>query len=225
VFIITENKKYLAISILIGGESIRFGMEKAAIELFDKPLLLHQIETLSKFDEDIYLIAHSEQQIIKYKAKINFPRKVNFLIDDKEFFSESEGFKSLIGIYTAFNELNKLGFQKVFLLSCDMPLIKSEVIRLLINEVKGHDCCIPKWKNGYLEPFFAIYPVKKALSKVINMIKNDTHALVKILDPNWKINYLSVEEKIKPLDNNLLSLMNINGPIDVERAVHLYEEL
>lgn len=48
-----ENPKYLAILILIGGRSTRFGTEKAIIELYGKPLILHQLEILSKFDLSI----------------------------------------------------------------------------------------------------------------------------------------------------------------------------
>ena len=47
-----NNNKSLAIIILIGGKSARFGTEKAIINIFGKPLILHQIETLYKFDED-----------------------------------------------------------------------------------------------------------------------------------------------------------------------------
>jgi len=44
------NLKELAILILIGGKSTRFGIEKPILELHGKSLLLHQLEILSKFD-------------------------------------------------------------------------------------------------------------------------------------------------------------------------------
>jgi len=56
-----ENRTYLAILILIGGKSSRFGLEKPIIEFYGKPLILHQIDILSKFDQDIYLVAYSEE--------------------------------------------------------------------------------------------------------------------------------------------------------------------
>ena len=65
-----DNQKKLAIVILIGGKNIRFGYESAAVlNVLGKPLILHQIETLSKFDEDVFLIAHSEYQINSYLKK------------------------------------------------------------------------------------------------------------------------------------------------------------
>jgi molybdopterin-guanine dinucleotide biosynthesis protein A len=219
-----NEDKFLAIIILIGGKSARFGKEKAAIKLLGKPLLLHQIETLYQFDHDIFLIANSEEQIYNYRKEIKFPREVNFIVDDREYFSYPKIFKPMLGIYTGFKELNELGFEKGLLLSCDMPLIKPQVIELLINELKGYDCCIPQWNNGFLEPFIAIYPVRETYERSKWILKTENYGLLNLIDKNWKINYVSVEKLIKPFDENLLSLININGPIDLVKLVNLYQK-
>jgi len=216
--------KKLAIVILIGGKNIRFGNESAAvIEVLGKPLILHQIETLSKFDEDIFLVANSEYQINSYYKKINFPRDINFVVDDTEFLEDTELRTPMLGIYSGFKELDRLGFEKGFLLSGDMPLIKPKVIELMINRVKGYDCGIPRWNNGYLEPLFAIYPVKSTFKLAKKAIQERNYALNKIIDESLNINYISVEESIKPLDQNLVSLINVNGPIDLEKVIKLYQ--
>jgi molybdopterin-guanine dinucleotide biosynthesis protein A len=216
-----ENRTYLAILILIGGKSTRFGLEKAIIELYGKPLILHQIDILSKFDQDIYLVAHSEEQIFNYRKQIEFPKNINFIVDDREIFEHSKIFKPMLGIYSGLKELNKLGFEKVFLLSCDMPLINPAVINLMINESQGFDCCIPKWNNGFLEPFFAIYPVERGFQKAKEILINENYGIINFIDKNWRINYISVENKIQKLDKNLVSLININGPIDLLRLIKL----
>jgi molybdopterin-guanine dinucleotide biosynthesis protein A len=218
------HPKYLAILILIGGKSARFGIEKAALDLLGKPLILHQIETLSKFDEDVFLVAHSEEQIFTYRKKINFPKEVTFIIDDREIFQHENIFKPMLGIYSGLKELKALNFEKVFLLSCDIPLIKSEVIHLMINESKGYECCIPRWKNGFLEPFFAIYPVNKGLERAKEILITENYGLHNFIDKSWNINYISVEDSIQPLDQNLLSLININGPIDIAKLMNLYKK-
>ncbi|MBY9013473.1 MAG: molybdenum cofactor guanylyltransferase [Candidatus Lokiarchaeota archaeon] len=217
-------EKKLAIIILIGGKNIRFRNESAAIlKVLGKPLVLHQIETLSKFDEDVFLIAHSEDQITSYYKEINFPRDVIFVVDDKEILEDTELRTPMLGIYSGFKELNRLGFEKGFLLSGDMPLIKPKVIELMINRVKGYDCCIPRWNNGYLEPLFGIYPVNSTFKLAEKMIQERNYSLNKIIDLSKHINYISVEESIKPLDQNLVSLININGPIDLENLIKLYQ--
>ena len=216
-----ENRKYLAILVLIGGKSTRFGFEKAIIELYGKPLILHQIDILSKFDQDIYLVAHSEEQIFNYRKQLDFPRDINFIVDDRDIFEHPKIYKPMLGIYSGFKELSKLGFEKAFLLSCDMPLIIPEVIKLMINESQGFDCCIPKWKNGFLEPFFAIYPVEKGFQKAREILINENYGLINFIDRNWKTNYISVENSIQKLDKNLVSLININGPIDLVKLIKL----
>ncbi len=219
-----ENKKLLAFVILIGGKSARFGTEKAVIEIVGKPLILHQIEILSKFEEAIFLIARSEEQIQEYKKQIEFPKEVNFIADDREFFSFPKLIsKPSLGIYSGFKELLKSGFSKGFILSCDMPLIKPEVIELLIKESEGFDCCIPRWKSGYLEPFFAIYPIKKGMERAKEILTTKNFGLLNLIDKNWRINYVSVEEKIQPLDPKLVSFLNINGPIDLLKVLKYYK--
>ncbi len=217
-------EKKLAIIILIGGKNIRFGNESAAvIEVLGKPLILHQIETLSKFDEDVFLVANSEYQINSYYKKINFPRDIKFVVDDTEILEDTELRTPMLGIYSGFKELNRLGFEKGFLLSGDMPLIKPKVIELMINRAKGYDCNIPRWNNGYLEPLFAIYPVSSTFKLAEKSIQERKYALNKIIDESLNINYISVEESIKPLDQNLVSLININGPVDLEKVIKLYQ--
>ncbi|MHA1471486.1 MAG: molybdenum cofactor guanylyltransferase [Promethearchaeota archaeon] len=219
-----NSEKKLAIIILIGGKNIRFGNESAAVlDVLGKPLILHQIETLSKFDEDVFLIAHSDKQINSYYKKIEFPRDINFIVDDTEIIEDNELRTPMLGIYSGLKELNRLGFEKCFLLSGDMPLIKPKVIELLIKEVEGFDCCIPRWNNGFLEPLFAIYPIKKTFELARKTILEKNYALNNIIDKNWNINYLSVEESIKLLDQNLVGLININGPIDLEKVIKLYQ--
>ncbi|MHA1668955.1 MAG: molybdenum cofactor guanylyltransferase [Promethearchaeota archaeon] len=219
-----NDQKKLAIVILIGGKNIRFGNQSAAVlDLLGKPLILHQIETLSKFDEDIFLVAHSKYQINSYYKEINFPRDINFIVDDAEIIGESDVRTPILGIYSGFKELDRLEFEKSFLLSGDMPLIKPEVIELLIKEVKGYDCCVPRWNNGFLEPLFAIYPVKKTYELTKKIIQEKNYALNSIIDKKWNTNYISVEELIKPLDQNLVGLINVNGPIDLEKVIKLYQ--
>ncbi len=219
-----EKPKYLAILILIGGKSTRFGTEKAAVDFFGKPLILHQIETLNNFDEDIFLVAHSEDQVFDYHKLIEFPKEITFIVDDREKFKYPKIFNPMLGIYSGLKELIRLNFEKVFLLSCDMPLIKPEIIELMIKESEDYDCCIPRWNNGFLEPFFAIYPVEKGYYKAKEILTKENYGLYNFIDKNWRINFVSVEKSIQPLDKKLVSLININGPIDIAKLIKFYKQ-
>lgn len=122
----------------------------------------------------------------------------------------------LLGLYTAFKELQKLGYKKVFVLSCDNPFIKFEVIEYIIKFCKGFDCCIPKWENNFLEPLFAIYPIDKAYETSLRNITQDLYKLTKIIGLDWKINYIPIQQKIKVIDSKLMSFKNINKPEDIK---------
>ena len=221
---IGDEKKSLAFVILIGGKSLRFGSDKGIFEFLGKPLVSYQIETIAKFNNNIFLVANSQEQVQLYKIKIETENIKEFFLDDVELILNKELRTPMIGLYSAFKELNNLRYENVFVFSCDAPLIKYDVIDLLIKQSEGFDCCIPRWNNGFLEPLFAIYPVEKSLQTSKESIQTQKYKLTEILDKTWKINYISVEDEIKPIDDNLISFVNINGPIDVEKLMKIYKK-
>ena len=213
---IKNNSKYLAITILIGGKSTRFGSDKGLYKFRGKPLISYQLESLTQTDYDIYLVAHSIEQAQSYIDKINIRQVMGFIIDDNSLLSDSKLYTPMKGLYSAYKELKELDYEKSFALSCDLPLINIDVIEFMIKQSREFDCCIPKWNNGFLEPLFAIYPIKKAYKKAEENLKNRKYKLTNIMSDNWKINYLSIENSIKQFDQNLLTFLNINTPEDIE---------
>jgi len=100
-------------------------------------------------------------------------------------------------------------------LSCDNPLVKFEVIEYIIDNCEGFDCCIPKWKNDFLEPLFAIYPIGKAYEISKLNLKRSVFKLTKLVSQAWKTNFISIEDEIKFLDTKLHSFININTKKDI----------
>ncbi|MFX1445609.1 MAG: molybdenum cofactor guanylyltransferase [Promethearchaeota archaeon] len=221
---ISGRNKYLAFVILIGGKSTRFGTDKGLYEFLGKPLITYQLEVLSQFNHDIYVAAHSKNQVQKYINTIDYRNITAFIIDDSEYIRGKNLRTPLIGIYSAFRELNKLGYKKAFTLSCDLPLVKFETINFLITQANNVDCCVPRWNNNYIEPLFAIYPVAKALQKIKENLTNQTYKLLQILDKNWNIKYISIENEIQPLDEKLHTFININNHVDIEKLLEIYHK-
>ncbi|MFX0083479.1 MAG: molybdenum cofactor guanylyltransferase [Candidatus Hodarchaeota archaeon] len=213
---ISNKLKNLAITILIGGKSTRFGIDKGLFEFRGKPLISYQLEILTQIQYNIFLVAHSKQQAQSYIDKINFKQIMGFIIDDNSLLSDSNMNTPMKGLYSAFKELKDIGYEKSFSLSCDLPLINLDVIEFMINQSVGYDCSIPRWNNGFLEPLFAIYPIKKAYISIEENLKNRKYKLTNIIDKNWKINFISIEKSIKKLDPNLLTFLNINTPEDIK---------
>jgi len=211
--------KNLAIVILIGGKSTRFGSDKGLFEYHGKPLISYQLETLTQNNYDIFLVAHSKQQTQAYIDKIDIRQVMGFIIDNNSPLLDLNLHTPMKGLYSAYKELKDIGYEKAFTLSCDLPLINLEVIEFMINQSIGYDCCIPRWNNGFLEPLFAIYPIKEAYKKALENLKNHTYKLTNIISDKWKINFLSVEDSIKQFDENLLTFLNINTPEDIELLI------
>ena len=63
---ISKKSKNLAIVILIGGKSSRFGKDKGLFKFHGKPLISYQLETLKQVNHDIFLISNSKEQVQKY---------------------------------------------------------------------------------------------------------------------------------------------------------------
>ncbi len=120
-------------------------------------------------------------------------------------------------MYSAFKELDDLGFKKTLVLSCDIPLINKKVIKYLINCSKKFECCIPQWDNGFLEPLCTIYPIQKALIVSIEKLKTKDYKLINLISPSWNTNFISIERSFRPLDKSLLSFININTLDDIEK--------
>ena len=110
-----------------------------------------------------------------------------------------------------------MGYEKSFVIPCDLPLIQFNVVKFMIEQSYGFDCCIPRWKNGLLEPLFTVYPIEETITSAEENINKKDYKLVHLLKDKWKINYISIEKSIIPLDKDLISFINVNEQSDLEK--------
>lgn len=214
----TSNKeKNLAFTILVGGKSSRFGSDKGLFHFQGKPLISYQLEALRQFEYNIFIAARSINQVQHYVNLIDINNVSAFIIDETNDPAEKNLQIPLIGLYSSFKELNDLGFKKTLVLSCDIPLINKKVVKYLIDCSKKFDCCIPQWSNGFLEPLCSIYPIQKALIISKKKLKTKDYKLINLINSSWKTNYISIEKWLRPIDQNLLSFININTLDDIEK--------
>ncbi|MFX1268900.1 MAG: molybdenum cofactor guanylyltransferase [Promethearchaeota archaeon] len=207
----------------MGGKSKRFGTDKGLFELQGRPLISYQLEVLKKFKKDIFLAANSLKQTQKYINNIDYGVITGFIIDDNSVIREKDIRSPLIGLYSSFKELLSLNYEKTFVLACDNPFLQFEVIELLISNSINYECCIPQWENGFVEPLFAIYPTKKAYYLCRNNLEVKEFKLDKIHDRKWKINYISIENEIRPIDNDLLTFINLNKTEDIKELKRAFK--
>ncbi len=62
-----------------------------------------------------------------------------------------------------------------------------------------------------------MYPIQKALIKAKENLKINDFKLIKLIDPSWNTNFISIEKCFQPLDKELLSFININTREDIEK--------
>ena len=128
--------------ILAGGKSRRMGKEKGLIELNGKLLIQYAIEVLEPICETILISTNSHFYDFLPHQKIadEFPNS-----------------GPMGGIYSC---LKASKTNQNLVLSCDMPFIKSDLLKDLIDNSNGFDVVVPWHGEQRFEPMCASYHKK-----------------------------------------------------------------
>ncbi|MFZ1519703.1 MAG: molybdenum cofactor guanylyltransferase, partial [Ignavibacteriaceae bacterium] len=128
----------------------------------------------------------------------------------------------LAGIYSA---LHFSKTQRNFITTCDLPLIKYEMIEYLIKTDSEKDIIISK-TNSKPERLFGVY--KKSVLSIIDEIfaasENDKKVKASVFDLHQKMEVESVEISHLSIYNEFLFL-NMNTPEDYEKVKSIYRIL
>ncbi len=134
-----NNKNNITAIILAGGKSSRMGADKGFVSYNNKPFVQHIIEVVKPLTDEIIIISNnSNYEIFGLK-------RFNDLI-------ENAG--PLAGIQTGLHH-SKTKYNLV--ISCDVPLISSELLELLINEIDATSEVIQLQSGDKKMPLIAIY--------------------------------------------------------------------
>lgn len=163
--------------------------DKSTLVLNGKSFIERIISQMSLF-RTIMIISNKEND---YFSNIN-----------AEIYSDIvKGIGPLGGIHSALTHSNE---EKVFITSCDMPLIRTDLIELVCSN-KDFDITVPTYKGNY-EMLFALYS-KNCLPYIEKQIQNKRYKLTNLLEQrNLKIREIPID------DDFISSLKNINSPED-----------
>ncbi|MHA1271739.1 MAG: molybdenum cofactor guanylyltransferase [Candidatus Helarchaeota archaeon] len=204
----------ITIGILSGGSSKRFGADKGLAEINGVPMVKIIYNKVKSLSEDIIILLKDRNLLRKYYRILG--EKAKILYDVEEKISNP-----VIGAYSCFKYAK---YEYTLLLACDLPLIKTGVIRLLIEEVNGYDAVVPVHPNGYIEPLHAIYHNKKAIEIIKKVIEfNGNMKMRDFISRFKKVNYVSTD-RIKELDPNLEIFYNVNTVEDIKRIRKKFSE-
>ena len=99
-----------------------------------------------------------------------------------------------------------------FCTSCDTPLLKTELVRILIDEIDSeYDIIVPS-SGSYFQPLCAVYskrciPIIESYLKNGNVKTDGIYGLLKVK----KVDY----EQLQRVDPQLKSFINVNTPDDL----------
>ncbi|MBU0728255.1 MAG: molybdenum cofactor guanylyltransferase [Proteobacteria bacterium] len=181
--------------ILAGGESRRFGSNKALALYNGKPLLAHVAATMEKIFTNRLLVTNTPD-LFRF---INWPMTGDIY----------NGCGPLGGIHAA---LSKTAASQIFITGCDMPLINPEIIRFLCGLSGDWDVALP-WLEKGPEPLYAVYR-KTALPAFENALAAKQNKIVQVLE-KVTVRKISMEE-ILAVSDGLSSFANINKPHELQ---------
>ncbi len=184
--------------VLAGGLSRRFGEDKLLYQIGGKRVIEYTLEALRGVCGRLCLV-------VKDKEKFSFLKEVEVVKDaiEKQF--------ALAGLYTA---LENLKGDKALIVAGDMPLIKKEVVSLLLRRANPPITLFNI--NGKLYPLFAVY-YKQVLPELKLYIEAGGE---KVLDFVKRFPYKEIAEgEVLEYDPTLLSFLNMNTRTDANNII------
>ncbi|WP_406844073.1 molybdenum cofactor guanylyltransferase [Flavobacterium soyae] len=186
----------LTVFILCGGKSSRMQSEKGLVLFQEKPFIEHIIKAILPITEQIKLItASKEYNYLPYE-------KMPDIVSDKG---------PLGGIYTALSN-SKTEFNLI--LSCDIPLISTELLKELISKHTEEAGITIFASESRLHPLIGIYSkkilpvIKKAIEtdelKMMDLLAKVPHQIINIDESeNFPLTNINSADELNDLNINL----------------------
>lgn len=187
------DKKYITGIILAGGKSSRMGQDKAFLKLNEKSLIEYSIEAIKPLVSEIMIVSNNPD-CDRFHLK-----RVQDVIKDSG---------PLAGIYSGLIN-SKTTYNLV--LSCDIPLITTSVLKQLIDEDEPDIDIKQIVSNGKSMPLIALYR-KHCKTKFYKLLHDDERRLrvalnqckVKNIELNPESEFLTTNvntpEELKKID-------------------------
>ncbi len=189
-------KPGLTTVILAGGKSSRFGSDKAAAILRGRTLLQWVVSALEPICDRFVIVTAVGQE---------FP-----LLESERPWSAAhdryEGKGPLAGLVTGFAAVET---DLAFAISCDAPLVRPELVQLLMGSAGAADVVCPLVEM-HLQPLVALYRVETCLPVFREAVEADRLKITAAFGP---LRTRVVDETaVRAVDPDLRSFRNVNRP-------------
>ncbi len=187
------GKKDITGIILAGGKSSRMGSDKGFLELNNKPFVQYSIDAVTPLVSKIIIVSdHSTYD------SFGLTRVTDHIKDAGP----------ISGIYSG---LEASDTEYNLILSCDIPLITSEVLEKLIHEIDSTTEIIQAESNGKSMPLVALYK-RSVKTKFLELLQNEERRLrIAVKQCNFKNVALD--------KTNEKATMNINTKEDFKQII------
>ncbi|HON19390.1 MAG TPA: NAD(P)H-dependent oxidoreductase subunit E [Salinivirgaceae bacterium] len=186
----------ISAAILLGGKSSRMkGFDKSKLLIDNEPILSRTMNVLVPMFDEVLIVSNQT-----FENRTNESVK---LVSDR-----IPGHGPLSGIHAAIENSSN---PWCFVIACDMPLIQSGSIEILIKEISAEiDAIIPVHSKG-IEPLHAVYS-KSVLFTLENHLKNCSSNKISLFLENIRTKYIQYESS--------LSFINLNTFNDLKNLKH-----
>ncbi|MCP4667667.1 MAG: molybdenum cofactor guanylyltransferase [Deltaproteobacteria bacterium] len=184
--------------ILAGGESRRYGSDKAFVRIEGIPLIERVAMVMQSLFEHVFLITNNPHEY----AYLGFPMHEDLI----------KGLGPLGGIYTAMTAIPNRGG---FFVPCDMPFLNPYLIRHMVEIREDYDAVVPRI-SGMMEALHALYS-KQCLPHIKKLIDRREYQIIQLF-PKVSVRYVE-EAEIRRFDSQLRSFLNINRPEEAKELM------
>ncbi|MFW9768762.1 MAG: molybdenum cofactor guanylyltransferase [Candidatus Thorarchaeota archaeon] len=194
------------VAILAGGNSKRFGSEKALAEFRGHALVSHMVEIAHKISTEVMIVVSDDEQEDLLRKVVS---DVRIVVDPP-----GETKCALVGAITAFEYTST---KHVLLLPVDAPLANTELLRLLLEICEGHGAVVPSWPTGYIEPLHSVYLAEHAYYHGLKVVESGHYKMRNLLERLKNVLYISTET-LKQFDSDLSTFTNFNTQKELKDA-------
>ena len=196
--------------ILAGGFSSRFGTDKGLLKIANRSLILYVTEIASSIADEIFIVTNSKRKIELYSKEVK-NLKIKYFLD------LYNDIGPLAGIYTGLINSKK---EYSLIIPFDTPFLSKKILFLLIKLCEDKNAIIPRWPNGHIEPLHAVYKTKLAFNAAKDAIANKEKKVSAMIQRINDVCYISTNS-LRKYDPTLQTFLNINTPLDLEKAKNL----
>ena len=184
-------------AVLAGGESRRFGSDKAAATLGGKTLVDRAGETLAGVFEQVVVISSRGPRTARWPHVADL--------------RSGEG--PLAGVEAALRHASEQALDGVFVLACDLPLVDASTVRAVVAALGDGWAAAPRAEAGLgWEPLCAAYRVE-CLALVSDALDRRQRSAQALLERVSAV----------PVPLPAARFLNVNTPADHSRAVSVLE--